>query len=81
MRCHVLLFAGLADAVGTRQIDLELTAGARVVDLLELLGKDHEAIRPRSDRLAVAVNERYVDATTALADGDVVALIPPVSGG
>jgi molybdopterin synthase catalytic subunit len=31
--------------------------------------------------LLYAVNRRYADRTTALADGDEVALIPPVSGG
>jgi molybdopterin converting factor small subunit len=29
----------------------------------------------------VAVNEEYVDTNYILKDGDVVALIPPVSGG
>jgi len=28
-----------------------------------------------------AVNERYADPATALAEGDVVAFLPPVSGG
>ena len=81
MRCQVLLFAGLADTAGTRREEVQLDAGARVIDLMDLLCRSHESIRPLRDRLAVAVNERYVDATTALADGDVVALIPPVSGG
>jgi len=32
-------------------------------------------------RVRIAVNERYVDAGHALADGDEVAFFPPVSGG
>jgi molybdopterin synthase catalytic subunit len=81
MRCTVLLFAGLADAAGTRQMTIELTAGARVVDLIEIMCREHASLRAMRDRVAVAVNERYVDANTALAEDDVIALIPPVSGG
>ena len=33
------------------------------------------------DSLAVAVNQQYATATAPLADGDEIALLPPVSGG
>ena len=89
MRCEVLLFAGLADAAGTRRIMVDLADGARVADLLEKVCSDHRQLEGQlhgqlqglRQTIAVAVNERYVDESTALADGDVVALIPPVSGG
>jgi molybdopterin synthase catalytic subunit len=72
----VKLFAALREQAGTRERELELADGARVADVWPALGLGDE---PRG--LVYAVNRAYVDRGTALADGDEVALIPPVSGG
>lgn len=81
MKTRVLLFAQLADAVGSREIDLELDEGASVDDLLDALGARHGAIADMRGRLAVAIDERYAAPGTRLEPGQTVALIPPVSGG
>ena len=81
LSCEVLLFAQLADAMSIDRLAIELPDGARVADCLDRLAAEHEAIREWQDRIAVAVNERYASRDHALADGDVIALIPPVSGG
>lgn len=81
MKCQVLLFANLAEAVGTDRLAIELPDGARVADALAQLCTEHEAIRDLRHVLAVAVNERYARPDAELAGGDVIALIPPVSGG
>jgi molybdopterin converting factor subunit 1 len=78
---RILLFAAAADAFGARQVDLEVgseTCAGDLVDLMSRQGADAAAILGRS---ALAVNERYATRTTPVREGDVVAVIPPVSGG
>jgi molybdopterin converting factor subunit 1 len=80
MTVTVLLFASYAESLGTSSLDLELSPGATVGDLL---GRVHAM--PGADRLPkeplVAVNEFYARRDRVLAKGDQVAIIPPVAGG
>ncbi len=76
MRVTVRLFAGLREHAGTGSRDLELEEGARVEDVWPALGLGDEPAG-----LVYAVNRTYVERERGLADGDEVALIPPVSGG
>jgi molybdopterin synthase catalytic subunit/molybdopterin converting factor small subunit len=76
MRVRVRLFAGLRERVGTGENEMELPPGARASDVWELL-----QVGPEPQGLAYAVNRRYVERDHALADGDELAIIPPVSGG
>jgi MoaE-MoaD fusion protein len=70
----VRLFAGLRERAGYSE--RELAGVARVADVWPALGLGDEP-----DGLLYAVNREYADAGRELADGDEVALIPPVSGG
>jgi MoaE-MoaD fusion protein len=76
MHVSVRLFAGLREQAGTGERELELEVGARVDDVWPALGLGDEPAG-----LLYAVNKEYADRGRALADGDEVALIPPVSGG
>jgi molybdopterin synthase catalytic subunit len=76
MRVTVRLFAGLREHAGTGRRDLELGEEARVEDVWPALGLGEEPAG-----LVYAVNRAYVDRDRTLAEGDEVALIPPVSGG
>jgi molybdopterin converting factor subunit 1 len=80
MTVTVLLFASYADALGTPSVTLELPVKATVADVLADLSRREGAWRLPSNPL-VAVNQRYVQVTTAVHAGDEVALIPPVAGG
>jgi molybdopterin synthase catalytic subunit len=72
----VRLFAGLRERAGTGQREVDLPAGARVADVWPLLDLGDEP-----GGLAYAVNRAYVPRERELAEGDELALIPPVSGG
>ena len=72
----IRFFAALREQAGQRERELELADGARVYDVWPALGLGDE---PRG--LVYAVNRAYVERGAPLADGDEVALIPPVSGG
>jgi molybdopterin converting factor subunit 1 len=81
MRCEVILFAHVREAVGKDRLVLDLPDGATVCDAIESLSARHESVAAMRGRLAVAVNQRYADSQSPLHEGDVLALIPPVSGG
>ena len=70
------LFAGLRERAGTGERALELAEGARIADVWAPLG-----LGERPPGLLYAVNKEYAQPTRLLAEGDEVALIPPVSGG
>ena len=74
MRVSVRLFAGLRELAGVARVELEDVA--HVSDVWPRLGLGDEPAG-----LLYALNREYVERTQALADGDEVALIPPVSGG
>jgi len=76
MRVRVRLFAVLRERAGVQELELELPDGARVRDALT-------HVRGLTDGVPVvmAVNQEYADPGSALAGGDELALIPPVSGG
>jgi molybdopterin converting factor small subunit len=83
----VLLFAGLAEAVGKRELCVPdggpAAAGGElprsVGELEARLRAEQPALAGRAFR--VAVNRRYAAGDAAVAPGDEIALIPPVSGG
>ncbi len=81
MTVRVQLFAACRDLLGTAALALALEPGATVADLEERL----TAREPRLARfvagLRYARNDRFVGRGEVLADGDEVAVIPPVSGG
>jgi molybdopterin synthase catalytic subunit len=81
MQVTVLLFGSLREATGAKELVVALPDGARVADLSALLARDHAAFAALPARVKVAVNQHVAAADRALADGDEVAYLPPVSGG
>ncbi|HEX9379407.1 MAG TPA: molybdenum cofactor biosynthesis protein MoaE [Gaiellaceae bacterium] len=74
MRVSVKLFAGLRERAGWSERELDGVDRVADVWLALDLGDEPEG-------LLYAVNKEYADRDRPLADGDKVALIPPVSGG
>ena len=76
VKVTVRLFAGLRERAGTGRRALELADGATIADVWPALDLGAEP-----PGLLYALNKGYAGADASLADGDEVALIPPVSGG
>jgi molybdopterin synthase catalytic subunit/molybdopterin converting factor small subunit len=74
VRVTVKLFAGLRERAGWKE--RQLVGVDRVGDVWQALSLGDEP-----EGLLYAVNRQYAGADRPLADGDEVALIPPVSGG
>jgi molybdopterin converting factor subunit 1 len=81
MTLVIYYFAALRDLLGTSEERLELAGPADVAALARLLTERHPQLGPHLGSVRFAVNESFVDAAAPLASGDVVALIPPVTGG
>lgn len=78
MMVRVRYFASLRDAAG---IDAEtVEAGGGLAALYAALAARHRFSLPR-ERLRVALNGAFAGWDAALAEGDEVVFIPPVSGG
>ena len=80
MRVHVRLFASYREAAGVGHIDVELPPGATVRDAIAHVLRDHPLVA-EGRQVVIARNRDYAGVDDRLADGDELALIPPVSGG
>jgi len=78
---RIRLFAIQRELAGTRQVTLELADGADVEAAWTALADRFPVLAPGRASLRFARNGDYAEPTTTLADGDEVAMIPPVSGG
>ena len=81
IRVRVRLFAIQRELAGTRGVDLELPAGSSIEGAWAALVALHPSLAPGRAYVRFARNADYADPDTPLADGDELAIIPPVSGG
>ncbi len=79
-RLVVTLFAGMAEIVGARRLEIDWHGGT-VADLRRGIVAARPAIGPLLARSAVAVAGRYAADDRTIDAGAEVAIIPPVSGG
>lgn len=75
----VLLFAHLREKAGIKELTVNDQNGINVKELKELLMNKYDL--PQLHQIMTAVNEEFVTDEEIVKDGDVVAFIPPVSGG
>ena len=81
MHVTVTLFALIREKAGTDRLALDLPDGADVSQAVEAIRHQQPALQPYLDNLRFSLDMDFVEADTALHDGDEVVLIPPVSGG
>ena len=81
MRVNVRFFAGIREALGRPEVQLDIPEGATPEVVWARLASDHPVLAARRHGLAAAVNRRYAAFDCVLADGDEVVFVPPVSGG
>jgi molybdopterin synthase sulfur carrier subunit len=82
LKVTVLYFAAVRELVGQDEEALELPASVTTVaDLAAHLPLVHQALSGRLAAVRFARNEEFARGADALAEGDTVALIPPVAGG
>lgn len=80
MKISVLFFGILTDIVGENNFDLSLESNLDIKSFKVLLLDKYPNLINYSN-FSIAVNETYVSEKYVLQNKDIVALIPPVSGG
>jgi molybdopterin converting factor subunit 1 len=81
MRVTVRVFARLREIAGTPAFERDVADGATVGDVWNQLATEWPALVPHRGSVAVAVNEEFSRFSAPVKAGDVVAFLPPVSGG
>ncbi|WP_457616295.1 MoaD/ThiS family protein [Lutibacter sp.] len=80
MKIKVLLFGIVTDLIGENEIVIYLPPNSTVENLRLSLALEYAKLG-NIHEFAVAVNEEYAENNRVLKATDVVAIIPPVSGG
>lgn len=81
MQIQLRYFAIVREIVGQSRSTLEVPDGTTAGAAFELLATSYPRLRGAANSIMLMVNQEYVPADHPLADGDELALIPPVSGG
>ena len=81
MKVRVRLFASLREAMGKDELELDLPEAATAEAAWLSLVEASPALAERRPGLLASINRRYAPFDSALAEGDEVVFIPPVSGG
>ncbi len=81
MRVTIRLFARLRDIAGSGELSRQAQAGATVGDVWRDLVAEFPEMARYQSSISSAVNADYARMTVAVADGDEIAFLPPVSGG
>jgi MoaE-MoaD fusion protein len=77
----LLYFAIVREIIGQSEESREVKPDQTVGQLFDELAVDYPAIQRLRRSILFMVNEEYANPDQPLRDGDVIALIPPVSGG
>ncbi len=78
----LLFFAAVRELVAEDEVKLELPLDVCTIQQLATwLEARFPALEGRMKSVRLARNEAFADPTEKLAEGDVIALIPPVAGG
>jgi molybdopterin converting factor small subunit len=81
IRVECRLFARYAELVGRDHATLELPAASTVADAVRALRERVPGAAVLPERPLVAVNRAHALPSRPLADGDELALLPPLAGG
>ena len=80
MKVKVLYFSQVKDKIGKNEEEIEFE-GKTLKDLVDVLAKKYPDIKEILKGSMFAVNESYETMDYNLQDNDMIAIIPPVSGG
>ena len=81
MKIHVQFYAQLRDLIGIRELDVDLSKGATVRDLLDQIYAKQPALRSHDKSILIGAGVEFVDRNYELKPGDEIAIMPPVQGG
>ena len=80
MNLKVLLFGISKELIGATSIVFSISPNTTILEFKTQLKKQYPQVT-EINSYAIAVNESYASNETVLKEDDIVAIIPPVSGG
>lgn len=80
MNLKVLLFGISKDLLGTTSLVFSISPNTTVLEFKTQLQKEYPQLS-EINSYAIAINESYATNETVLKENDLIAIIPPVSGG
>jgi molybdopterin converting factor subunit 1 len=81
MRVTVQVFARLREIAGRQEWPVEVPDGAAISDLWRVIADEHPGLAPFGRSVSCARNDDFARMTSPVSEGDVIAFLPPVSGG
>jgi molybdopterin synthase sulfur carrier subunit len=81
MEIKVLFFASYREKTGIKSDYFEINPGATLGDLIQIISRRFPNIKTDTSKIVAAINEEFCGHNTVLEPENIVALIPPVSGG
>ena len=81
MKIRVQFYAQLRDLIGIRELEVDLSEGATVFELLDQIYAKHPALRSYDKTILIGAGLEFVDRNHKLKPGEEIAIMPPVQGG
>jgi molybdopterin converting factor small subunit len=81
MKVRVQFFSRLRDLAGAAEIELDISKGTKVAELLETLYAQRPALRDWDKSILVASGVEFVGRDYVVKPNDEIAIMPPVQGG
>ena len=81
MRVNVLFFGSLKDVTGRAQETIDVPEGSRLAGIFEHYASRFPKLHELAGSIVMARNHEFSPLTAAVAEGDELAFLPPVSGG
>jgi molybdopterin converting factor small subunit len=80
MTAKLEFYGAIGDAMGRERM-IELTDGSTISRVLTQLSRESQVFSAAAPGLRVALNDRIVERDAEVGNGDVIAFLPPFSGG
>ena len=81
MKVHVQFFSRLRDLAGVSEMELDVPAGTKAADVLEILYSRTPPLRDWDKSILVAAGMEFVGRDYVVQSGDQISVMPPVQGG
>tara|TARA_Y100000996_G_C22454781_1_gene615402 strand:- start:558 stop:809 length:252 start_codon:yes stop_codon:yes gene_type:complete len=81
MKIKVLFFASYREKSGVKTDIFNISDDSNLKMLIDKVVQKFPLLHSDPSKIVAAINEEFCDHTHLLSEGDIVALIPPVSGG
>lgn len=81
MKIRVQFYAQLRDLIGTGVLEVDISDGASVRELLDQIYAKQPALRSHDKSILIGAGLEFVDRNHKLKPDEEIAIMPPVQGG